>query len=114
MADLGKGLERFDLRPENELAGASQGIIDFMNGIEITEEWLFERQRVKEEKKFPDPEDAYVEVRQREAERATEGLSPRVQFLAQDDPATQPGFEPTPEGSVNSSLGYTRARNLSV
>lgn len=56
-----------------------------MNGVEITEEWLFERQRANEEKNRRDPEDAYLEVRQREAERASEGLRPRVQFLDEDD-----------------------------
>lgn len=76
-------------------AGASQDIVDFMNGVEITDEWLFERQRTNEEKKFRDPEDAYVAVRQREAERAREGLSPRVRFLDQDDRENQSGPEPT-------------------
>jgi hypothetical protein len=44
-------------------AGASQGIVSFMNDVELTEEWLFERLRVNEEWKFRDPEDAYLEVR---------------------------------------------------
>jgi hypothetical protein len=34
-----------------------------MNDVEITEEWLFERLRIREERKFHDPEDAYLEVR---------------------------------------------------
>jgi hypothetical protein len=62
-------------------ASASQDIIDFMNGVELTEEWLFERQRVNEERRFRDPEDAYLEVRRQEAERAENGLPPRIRFL---------------------------------
>lgn len=43
-------------------AGASQTIAAFMNDVEITDQWLFERQRVKEEKKFRDPEDVYTQL----------------------------------------------------
>ena len=62
-------------------AGASQDIVSFMNDVELTEEWLFERLRVNEERKFRDPEDVYLEVRRQEAERAEKGLPPLVQFL---------------------------------
>lgn len=62
-------------------AGASQDIVAFMNDVELTEEWLFEQLRVNEERNFRDPEDAYLEVRRREAERVQEGLPPRVQFI---------------------------------
>jgi hypothetical protein len=62
-------------------AGASQDIVSFMNDVELTEEWLFERLRANEERKFRDPEDAYLEVRRREAERAEKGLPPLVQFI---------------------------------
>ena len=62
-------------------AGASQDIVSFMNDVELTEEWLFERLRVNEEKKFRDPEDAYLDVRRQEAERKEQGLPPRIQFL---------------------------------
>lgn len=62
-------------------AGASQDIVSFMNDVELTEEWLFERLRVREERKFREPEDAYLEVRRQEAERVEEGLPPRVKFI---------------------------------
>ena len=62
-------------------ARASQDIVSFMNSVELTEEWLFERLRVAEERKLRDPEDAYLEVRQLEAERAQNGLAPRIRFL---------------------------------
>jgi hypothetical protein len=62
-------------------AGASQDIVSFMNDVELTEEWLFERLRVSEEKKFRDPEDAYLDVRRQEAERKEQGLPSRIQFL---------------------------------
>lgn len=62
-------------------AGASQEIVELMNDVEVTEEWLFERLRVNEEHELHDPDDAYLEVRRREAERVAEGLPPRIQFL---------------------------------
>jgi hypothetical protein len=62
-------------------AGASQDIVSFMNSVELTEEWLFERLRLNEERKFRDPEDAYLKVRRLEAERADKGLSPRLEFI---------------------------------
>jgi hypothetical protein len=68
-------------------AGASQDIVSFMNSVELTEEWLFERLRVNEERKLRDPEDAYLEVKRLEAERAENGLPPRVEFL--EDPRSE-------------------------
>jgi hypothetical protein len=65
-------------------AGASQDIVSFMNDVELTEEWLFEQMRRKEEKKTHDPEDAYLDVRRQEAERREQGLPPRIEFL--EDP----------------------------
>lgn len=56
-------------------AGASQDIVAFMNDVEITEEWLFERLRVDEERKFRDPEDVDIELHRREDERVEEGFS---------------------------------------
>ena len=46
-------------------AVVSESITDYMNGVEITEEWLFERLWMKEDKKLRDPEDVYLEVRNR-------------------------------------------------
>jgi hypothetical protein len=71
-------------------AGASQDIVSFMNDVELTEEWLFERLRISEERKFRDPEDAYLEVRRQEAERAEKGLPPLVQFLKNTNDDTEP------------------------
>jgi hypothetical protein len=62
-------------------AVTSQSITEYMNGVEITEEWLFERLWMNEEKKLRDPEDAYLEVQRQEAERIEQGLPPRVRFL---------------------------------
>jgi hypothetical protein len=67
-------------------AGASQDIVSFMNDVELTEEWLFERLRINEEKKLRDPEDAYLEVRRQESEREEKGLPPRIQFLEKPQP----------------------------
>lgn len=67
-------------------AAASQSIAAHMNDVEITEEWLFERQRVNEDSKLRDPDDVYISVRQREAERVRQGFPPRIRFL--DEPLT--------------------------
>jgi hypothetical protein len=71
-------------------AVASQSIAAHMNDIETTEEWLFERQRMNEENKLRDPEDADLEMRHREAERAEEGLPPGVQLLDEPLPEKPP------------------------
>jgi hypothetical protein len=65
-------------------AGASQSIAAFMNDIELTDEWLFDRLRVKEEKDLRDPDDVYISVREREKERSSQGLPPRIRFLDQE------------------------------
>ena len=62
-------------------AEASQAIAAFMSDVELTDEWLFDRQRSKEEKKFRDPDDVYISVRERERERIALGLAPRIRFL---------------------------------
>jgi hypothetical protein len=71
-------------------AVASQSIAVHMNDVEITEEWLFERQRMSEENKLRDPEDVYISVRQREAERIDLGLPPRIQFVDQTKTEAEP------------------------
>jgi hypothetical protein len=71
-------------------ASASQDIVDFMCGVELTEEWLFESQRRKEENHLRDPEDVYISVRHRETERALQGLPPRIRFLDEPDVTTSP------------------------
>ena len=65
-------------------AGASQSIAAFMSDVELTDEWLFERLRGKEENKLRDPDDIYISVREREMERISQGFSPRIQFLDQE------------------------------
>lgn len=76
-----ESLARYQSMIQSVRAGASQGIVSFMNGVEITEEWLFEQLRKREETKLRDPEDAYLEVRRLEAERAEKGLPPRLEFI---------------------------------
>ena len=67
-------------------AEASQSIAEHMNNVESTDEWLFDRQRASQENKLRDPDDVYISVRQREAERISLGFPPRIQFL--DQPPT--------------------------
>ncbi|HTF67384.1 MAG TPA: hypothetical protein VK638_32365, partial [Edaphobacter sp.] len=57
--------------------------------VEHTEAWLFQTLQHQEEKKFVDPDDVYFEVRDREAERGKQGLSPRIEFL-DTKPKTSP------------------------
>jgi hypothetical protein len=70
-------------------AGASQDILDLMNDVEITEEWLFEKLRRNEERELRDPEDAYFEVRKQELERKSKGLPPRVKFIDENPSADE-------------------------
>ena len=62
-------------------AAASHGLIDFMARVEETEVWLHQSQQRVEEEKLRDPDDVYITVRQREAERRRQKLPPRIQFL---------------------------------
>jgi hypothetical protein len=62
-------------------ASASQDVVDFMSEIELTEGWLFEGQRRKEEARLRDPDDVDVSVRQSELERARQGVSARTGTL---------------------------------
>ena len=61
-----------------------------MAGVEQTEAWLHQSQRRVEEEKLRDPDDVYISVRQREAERLRQRLSPRIQFLDESLPAKAP------------------------
>jgi hypothetical protein len=88
MAEIGAKL---DLPPENALyhqhliqhcrASVTSDVLDHMFDIEHTEEWLFESLRRVEEKKLRDPDDVYLSVREREAERMRAGDPPRIRFL---------------------------------
>ena len=62
-------------------ASASHGLIDFMARVEETEAWLHQSQQRLEEAKLRDPDDVYIAVRLREAERRRQGLPSRIQFL---------------------------------
>jgi hypothetical protein len=62
-------------------ASVSQAILDSMAGVEITDAWLFENQRRREENSLRDPDDVYVSARERETERIAQGLPPRIKFL---------------------------------
>jgi hypothetical protein len=62
-------------------AGVSGDVLDRMRGVEITDEWIFGSLRRKEEKDFRDPDDVYIDVRNREEERIQKGLAPRIHFL---------------------------------
>jgi hypothetical protein len=69
----------------------TRNILEAMAEIEHTESWLFQTQRNLEEKKFYDPDDIYYHVRDREAERAQQGLPPRIRFLDEKPTVDQPG-----------------------
>jgi hypothetical protein len=62
----------------------SLDIVESMAGVEHTEAWLFQTQQRSEEEKLRDPDDVYITVREREAERIKMGLPPRIRFL--DEP----------------------------
>jgi hypothetical protein len=92
MVDLLKEVSsRFGLNRETSLyhqsliqyvrAASSRELLDSMAEIEHTEAWLFQSQRHVEEKKLYDPDDVYLQVREREAERINQGFQPRIEFL---------------------------------
>jgi hypothetical protein len=62
-------------------ASISLEIVESMAGVEHTETWLFQSQQRSEEEKLRDPDDVYITVRQREAERIEMGLPPRIRFV---------------------------------
>jgi hypothetical protein len=71
-------------------ASVSEDILDSMKGVELTEGWLFGSQLRKEEGRLRDPDDVYVSVRHREAERVQQGLPPRIRFLDEPKVAKRP------------------------
>jgi hypothetical protein len=85
---------KFSIDPEARLyhqsliqfvrASISLDIVEQMAGVEHTEAWLFQSQQRSEEGKLRDPDDVYITVRQREAERIKMGFSPRIRFI--DEP----------------------------
>jgi hypothetical protein len=87
---------KFGIHPDQSLyhqsliqqlrAGISNDVVAYMDGIEITEEWLFGCLRREAEKSFQDPDDIYLAVRDREKERVKEGLPPLIRFLDKDHP----------------------------
>jgi hypothetical protein len=62
-------------------ASISLEIVESMAGVEHTEAWLFQSQHRSEEEKLRNPDDVYITVRQREAERIKMGLPPRIRFM---------------------------------
>lgn len=64
-------------------------VLDHMSGIENTGEWIFDTLRREEERKLRDPEDVYIYVRRREAERIVLGMPPRIRFLDDESPNSQ-------------------------
>jgi hypothetical protein len=80
-------------------AGVTGHILAHMNGVEITEEWIFGSLRRTEEKDLRDPDDVYFEVRDREAERIRQGLSPRIQFLDEQRETKAPSKSASPKNS---------------
>jgi hypothetical protein len=68
----------------------SLDIVESMAGVEHTEAWLFQTQQRSEEEKLRDPDDVYITVRRREAERMKMGLPPRIRFLDQSRSVKKP------------------------
>ena len=82
-------------------ASASHGLINFMAGVEETEAWLHQSQQRAEEDKLRDPDDVYISVRQREAERLGQRLPPRIQFLDESLPVKAPAAKKRKAGKAN-------------
>jgi hypothetical protein len=82
-------------------ASASHGLIDFMAGAEQTEAWLHQSQWRVEEEKLRDPDDIYISVRKREAERLRQRLPPRIQFLNDSLPMKPPAAKERKAGKAD-------------
>lgn len=74
-------------------AEATQDVLEIMNGVEIHEMSTWSRQKKAYEVSLRDPNDIYLEVQQREAERRRKGLPPLIGVL----PRTSENFLAVPE-----------------
>jgi uncharacterized circularly permuted ATP-grasp superfamily protein len=79
-------------------AATTRDVMESMTEIEHTDSWLFQSQLRDEEKKLFDPDDIYFLVREREAERISQGLTPRIQFLDQAIAHLKTKSRPDPSG----------------
>jgi hypothetical protein len=79
-------------------ACVTSDLLDHMAGIEQTEEWIFENLGREQKKKQGDPDDVYIDVRERETERLRLGLSPKVRFLNEE--AEILDRAPEPKGNI--------------
>ena len=82
-------------------ASASHGLIDFMARVEETEAWLHQSQQRVEEEKLRDPDDVYITVRLREAERRRQKLPPRIRFLDEPSAVNAPAAKKRRVGKTN-------------
>lgn len=82
-------------------ASATHGLVGFMNGVEETEAWLHQSQQRAEEEKLSDPDDVYISVRQREAERLRQRLPPCIQFLNEPRTVKTPTTKKRRAGKAN-------------
>jgi hypothetical protein len=98
LVDLLQEISRFGLAREESLyhqfvieqvrSTVSCDVVEHMAGVEHTDAWVFESLRRVEEKKLSEPDDVYYLVREREEERAKQGLPPLTRFL-DEKPATR-------------------------
>jgi hypothetical protein len=68
---------------------ATGDVLDHMHGVEDTESWIFDILRREEERKLVAPDDVYIDVRRREAERLAQGMPPKIKFL-EENPRDRP------------------------
>jgi hypothetical protein len=73
----------------------SLDIVESMTGVEHTEAWLYQTQQRSEEEKLRDPDDVYITVREREAERIKMGLPQRIRFLDEPRSGKKPSGKKT-------------------
>jgi hypothetical protein len=78
---------------EQVRSAVSCDVVEQMAAVEHTDAWVFESLRKMEEKKLREPDDVYYLVREREEERAKQGLPPLIRFL-DEKPATRKAKSP--------------------
>lgn len=88
-------------------------VLDRMAGIEHTEAWIFESLRRDQEKKLRDPDDVYIDVRQREAERIRMGRPPRIRFL-DEVPQGRNSRTPNARPKLTPKTGRNKGKTVGV
>lgn len=77
----GQKFKAYQVEIECLRAEATQDVLEIMNDIEIHEAYKWSKQKKAYDDTLRDPDDVYLEVQRREAERRKKGLPPLIGIL---------------------------------